>query len=200
MPTVLVPSTAYQLVLTKPILGVEFKVALTRVANSEELAKIDPDTGLQLDVGPSLNRAITVSARRQFSFGYFQASWAQADVRDRVTGTPIPEAPRMIWDAVSTLNRLPSHLQARGEFECVGAKPLGDGFTGVPVREIRGALLRILEDGRMSVGLDFLLASGYTGQTTEILRLAGESGPFERIVGVPLKSYPSLTWTYNFRR
>lgn len=96
--------------------------------------------------------------------------------------------------------RLTSHLQARGEFEYVGAKPMGDGFTGVPVREIRGAVVRSLGDGRMNVGIDFLLASGYTGQTTETLQLAGESAPFERIVGVPLKSYASLTWTYNFRR
>jgi hypothetical protein len=197
-PTVLVPSRAYQLVLTKPIPGVELKVALTRVTNAEELAKINPDTGLQQDVGPSINRAITVSARHQFSFGYFQASWAQADSRDLLTGAPIPEAPRMIWDAVGAFNRLPYHLQARGEFEYVGAKPLGDGFIGVPVREIRGALVCSFGDGRMNVGIDFLLASGYTGQTTETLQLAGESTPFERSVGVPLKSYASLTWTYNF--
>jgi hypothetical protein len=198
-PTVLIPSRAYQLVLTKPISGVEFKVALTRVTNAQELAKIDPDTGLQRDVGPSINRAITVSARHQFSFGYFQASWAQADARDRLAREPIPEAPRMIWDAVGAFNRLPFHLQARGEFEYVGAKPLGDGFTGVPVREIRGALVRSFGDGRMSIGVDFLLASGYTGQTTETLQLVGESASFERSVGVPLKSYASLTWTYNFR-
>jgi hypothetical protein len=54
--------------------------------------------------------------------------------------------------------------------------------------------------GRMNVGIDFLLASGFTGQTTETLQFAGESAPFERSVGVPLKPYASLTWTYNFRR
>src|ERR1019366_4418216 len=42
-------------------------------------------------------------------------------------------------------------LQVRGEFEYVKAKPLGDGFTGVPVREIRGAAL----ENRMSIGLTF---------------------------------------------
>ena len=46
---------------------------------------------------------------------------------------PIPEAPRMIWDAVGSYNKLPFHLRARGEFEFVKAKPLDDGFTGVPV-------------------------------------------------------------------
>ena len=143
---------------------------------------------------------VSRKAKSKISFGYFQASWAQADARDRVTGEPIPEAPRMIWDAVGAFNRLPFHLQARGEFEYVGSKPLGDGFTAVPVHEIRGALVRSLSDGRANIGINFLLASGFAGQTTETLQLARESAPFERIVGVPLKSYASLTWTYNFRR
>ncbi len=47
----------------------------------------------------------------------------------------MPEAPRAIWDAVASENHLPFHLQARGEFEFVKAKPLGDGFVGVPVYE-----------------------------------------------------------------
>jgi hypothetical protein len=57
-----------------------------------------------------------------------------------------------------------------------------------------------LSDGRINIGIDFLLASGFTGQTTETLQIVGESAPFERIVGVPLRSYTSLTWTYIFRR
>ena len=32
--------------------------------------------------------------------------------------------------------------KARAEFEEVGRKPLGDGFTGVPLTELRGALVR----------------------------------------------------------
>jgi hypothetical protein len=51
----------------------------------------------------------------------------------------------------------------RGEFEYVKAKPLGDGFTGVPVREIRGAALRPFLENRMSIGANFLLASSYVG-------------------------------------
>ena len=57
------------------------------------------------------------------------------------TGEPTPEAPRTILDVLGTLDRLPLHLQARGEFEYVGAKPLGDGFNGVAVKEFRFALL-----------------------------------------------------------
>ena len=44
----------------------------------------------------------------------------------------------MIWDAIASENNRPFHLQVRGEFKYVKAKPLGDGFTGLPVRAIRG--------------------------------------------------------------
>ena len=110
------------------------------------------------------------------------------------------EAPRTICDAVASENRLPLRLQARGEFEYVKAKPLGDGFTGAPVREIRGAILRPFLENRMSIGANFLLASGYTGQTTETLPLPPDPVPLERVVGVPLKSYVSLSWTYYFKK
>jgi hypothetical protein len=85
-----------------------------RVSNSLELAKIDADTGLQEAVGPSRNRVISVSMQLYFSHGAIYVSYAQADARDRETGEPIPEAPRMIWDAVGSWNRLPFRLQARG--------------------------------------------------------------------------------------
>ena len=199
-PTLLAPSRAYQLVVSKVIKQTQFYVTVRRVSNSLELAKIDPDTGLQEVVGPSLNRVLSVSAQRNFSQGAIYISYAQADARDRVTGLPIPEAPRMIWDAVGSYNRLPFHLRARGEFEFVKAKPLGDGFTGVPVTEIRGAVLRPFLEDRMSIAANFLIAHGYTGQTTEVLALPNEPTPFERIVGVPLKSYVSLSLTYYFKR
>ena len=110
----------------------QFYVTLRRVSNSLELAKIDPDTGLQEIVGPSLNKVLSVSAQRNFSRGAIYLSYAQADARDRETGPPIPEAPRMIWDAVGSYNRLPFHLRARGEFEFVKAKPLDDGLHRRP--------------------------------------------------------------------
>ena len=198
-PTLLAPSRAYQLVLSKVIAQTQFYLTLRRVSNSLELAKIDPDTGLQEVVGPSLNKVISISAQRNFSRGSFYISYAQADARDRITGEPIPEAPRTIVDAVASLNQLPWNLCLRGEYEFVKAKPLGDGFTGVPVNEIRGAVLRTFLEDRMSVGVNFLVASGYTGQTTEVLALPNESEPFERVVGVPLKSYVGLSWTYYFK-
>ncbi|MGH9501625.1 MAG: carboxypeptidase regulatory-like domain-containing protein [Terriglobales bacterium] len=199
-PSLLSPSRAYQLVLFKAISQTQLYVTLRHVSNSQELAKIDPDTGLQQIVGPSLNKVLMVSLQRNFSHGAFDISYSQADARDTQTGQPVPEAPRMIWDAVASENHLPFHLQIRGEFEYVKAKPLGDGFTGVAVREIRGAVLRPFRENRMTVCANFMLASGYTGQTTETLALQTEPSPFERIVGVPLKSYVSVSWTYYFKK
>ncbi|MGA9566361.1 MAG: TonB-dependent receptor [Candidatus Korobacteraceae bacterium] len=198
-PTLLAPSRAYQLVFSKVIKQTQFYVTLRRVSNSLELAKIDPDTGLQEVVGPSLNKVLSVSAQRNFSQGAIYLSYAQADARDRITGEPIPEAPRTIIDAVGSYNRLPFRLRARGEFEFVKAKPLGDGFTGVPVTEIRGAVLRPFLEDRASIAANFLIANGYTGQTTEVLALPTDPAPFERVVGVPLKSYLSLSLTYYFK-
>jgi len=199
-PALLSPSRAYQFVFSKVLKQTQLQVTLRRVSNSQELAKIDPDTGLQQIVGPSLNKVLAVSLQRNFSHGAVYVSYSQADARDTLTREPVPEAPRTIWDAVASENQLPFHLQARGEFEYVKAKPLGDGFTGVPVREIRGAVLRPFLENRMSIGANFLIASGYTGQTTENLALPTDPFPFERIVGVPLKSYISLSWTYYFKK
>jgi hypothetical protein len=94
-------------------------------------------------------------------------------------------------------NHLPLGLQARGEFEFVRAKPLGDGFTGVPVYETRGALLRPFAENRMSVAVNFLIAKGYTGQTTETIPTYSNCA-IECAVGVPLKSFVALTYIYFF--
>jgi Carboxypeptidase regulatory-like domain len=198
--TILAPAHASQLVLQKEIYQTDVRVTLARVTNARELAKIDSDTGLQQDVGPSINKAITVSARRYFSLWYLQGSFARADAHERITGQPITEAPRLIWDAVGGINRLPLGLRARGEFEYVGRKPLDSGFTAETVREIRGALSRSFGEGRFVVGLNFLLASGFAGQIVETLQLAGEPAAFPRVVGVPLKSYACLSFTYNLGR
>jgi hypothetical protein len=61
---------------------------LRRTSNSQELAKIDPDTGLQLDVGPLLNRVVAVSVQRNFTHGAIYISYAQADARETRTGCP----------------------------------------------------------------------------------------------------------------
>jgi hypothetical protein len=191
---------AYQMVVSKTILKTDFRVTLGHVTQEASLAKIDPDTGLQFDEGPSVNRYMTVSARRYFGLGLLQASFSKADARDLSDGTPVPEAPRTIVDVLGTLDRLPFHLQARAEFEEVGRKPLGDGFVGVPVREFRGALVRSFAGGKVQAGVHFQISSGYSGQTTEVLALPGEGEPFERVVGVYLPSYATLSASYRFGR
>ena len=197
-PNLITTSRAYAATLKKDVGNTTLRLLLVRVANSEETANIDPDTGLQQYVGPSLNHALTATAKHFFTSGSIEASFSRADARQRITGQPVPEAPRLIWDVVGHCDRLPLGLRARGEFEYVGRKPLGDGFTGVPVREVRGALLRPFDDGRTSLGVNFLLPSGYTGQTLETLALPSDAEPFERIVGVPTKPYVALTFTYHF--
>jgi hypothetical protein len=144
-------------------------------------------------------RFMTVSARRYFRGAMLQASFSKADARDLPTGVPTPEAPRTIVDVLGTLDQLPFYVQVRGEFEYVAAKPLGDGFVDVPVKEFRLGLLRPFADGKMSLGMNLLIARGYTGQTTEVLALGSDRAPFERIVGVRLPSYVSLSYTYHFR-
>jgi len=69
-----------------------------------------------------------------------------------------------------------------------------------PVREIRGAVLRPFFEDRMSIGANFLIAGGYAGQTTETMASPTDPVPIEQVVGVPLKSYVSLSWTYRFKK
>jgi hypothetical protein len=170
-------SHANQLVATESVSGTQFRLSLVRVSNSQELAKIDPDTGLQQSVGPSLVRAL----------------------RNRLTGQDIPEAPRLIWDVSASTVLLPWQLRAAGEFEYVGRKPLGDGFTAVPVREIRGSLTRSFHSELFEAGVHFLLASGYTGQALETLQLTNETIPTERVVGVRNQSYAGVSLIYHFK-
>ena len=103
-------------------------------------------------------------------------------------------------DAVGGWNRLPFRLNAKGEFGYVKAKPLGDGFTGVPVREIRLDVNRGFGDGRWIISVNGQINNGYSGQTLETLAVGAEPIAFERIVGVPLRSYGAVSLNYFFGR
>jgi hypothetical protein len=198
--TPIATSRACQSVAAETVAGTQFRLTLSRVSNSQELAKIDPDTGLQQDVGPSLVRSLMFSVHHHFSFGSLQATFARATATETLNGQDVPEAPRLIWDVSGTTVRLPWGVRAGAELEYVGRKPLGDGFTAVPVREVRGSLTRSFSDGLFDAGVHFLLANGYTGQTLETLQLPGEASPFERIAGVRKASYAGITLRYHFRR
>lgn len=196
----IIQAREFQLLATKIVANTQIQLTLVRVSNSAELAKIDPDTGLQQNQGPSLNRYLTLSVLRRPRRGMWQISWSQADARDRDDGTPVPEAPRMIVDAVGMLNQLVWGMSAQAEYEYVKAKPLGDGFTGVPLQEIRMALHKSFQDGRWQVSLNGQLVNGFTGQTTETLAVGNEKVPSERVVGVPTASYASVSVLYSFGR
>ena len=112
----------------------------------------------------------------------------------------MPEAPRTIIDGVAGFNRLPFGLAGNVEYEYVKAKPLGDGFISVPLQEIRFALNKSFADGRWSIAATGLLAGGYSGQTLETLAVGEEPAPSERPMGVPVRSYGSLSLNYFFRR
>jgi Carboxypeptidase regulatory-like domain len=195
-------SHSYQIVASKTLRRTDLRLTLGHVTSSAELAKIDPDTGLQFDEGPSRLRFMTLAIRQSFRYGSLLATFSKADARDLDTGDPTPEAPRTIFDLLGTVQKLPFHLQARGEFEYVGTKPLGTGClpiltnecTGTPVKEFRGAMVRPFLNGRMNVGVNFLIAGGYTGQTTENFY----PSDIQEVVGVRIPSYASLSFTYKF--
>jgi hypothetical protein len=195
---------SYQLVASKTIHHTDVKLTLGHVTKSQTLAKLDPDTGLQFDEGPSRLRFLSLAVRHNFSLGTLQASISEADARDLDSGQPTPEAPRTIFDVLGTIQKLPFRLQARGGFEYVAAKPLGTGCnpnpnaecTGVPVKEFRGAIVRPFLNNRLETGVNFLLARGYTGQTTQSFG----SDPIQEVVGVRIPSYASVSLTYRFGR
>ncbi len=149
----------------------------------------------------------------------------------------IPEAPRLIGDISGTYQKLPFHLKAKAEFEYVGQKVVGNGCSesaywpdgvnvgtpnanalnyyclGKPNKEFRLALARPFLDGRLNIGLNMMIATGWTGQTTENFASVYTPGavelgsnklvpgnPVNEVVGVRIPSYASINVTYKFGR
>jgi len=213
---------SFQLVASKRIHNTDLRLTFGHETQSAEYGKIDPDTGLQFDLGPGRINYMAATVRHSFSFGSLQATFEQADARDLDTGQVTPEAPRLIGDFSWTYQKLPFHLQVKGEFEYVGRKVVGNGCNesdpanltsyclGVPNKEFRLALTRPFLSGRINVGLNMMLARGYTGQTTENFAtdyrpgLAGPlpvpENPVAEVVGVRIPSYASVNVTYRFGR
>jgi hypothetical protein len=176
-------SHSEQLVLEKAVSSTDVRVTVGRTTTTQTLGKIDPDNGTQQPLGPGTLKFLTASVRHQFSsFGTLQGVVSKADARllgAMIDGVPVsaqiaPEAPRTIFDALATLDRLPLALHARGEYEYVGHKQLDLGNPGHlspyeanPVGETRLAVVRSFLDGRLELGANGMLARGYTGQTTE---------------------------------
>lgn len=189
---------------SKTIHKTDVKLTLGHVTSSAELGKIDPDTGLQEDEGPSRLKFLTVAVRHSFSQGSILATFSKADARDLDTGEPTPEAPRTIFDLLADAQKLPFRVQARGEFEYVGTKPLETGCepnlnaqcTGTSVKELRAAAVRPFQDGHWEMGVNMLLSTGYAGQTIENF----DPSDIQEVVGVRIPSYASVNLTYHFGR
>jgi Carboxypeptidase regulatory-like domain len=194
---------SYQLITSKTVHKTDLRLTLGHVTTSQTLAQLDPDTGLQEDQGPGRLRYLSFAVSHDFSLGSLVATFSKADARGVATGLPTPEAPRTIFDLLGTIQKLPLRLQAKGEFEYVGTKPLGTGCfpnpnaecTGTPVKEFRAAVIRPFQDGRLILGVNFLLASGYTGQTIENFY----PSELNEVVGVRIPCYASVTFAYRFR-
>jgi len=203
--TIVAKARSYQLVVSKAFAKTEFRLNLAHVTTAQQLARVSNDTGLQQDLGPGMIKSLTFTARHNFQHGFIQGLYSKADARDQMTGLPTPEAPRQIYDVLGTADQLPFHLLARGEYEEVSRKPLGqldDGSNtdSVAVREFRAAVIRSFPSKGFDVGVNVFLASGYGGQTLESIALPGEGEPFTRVTGFPLRSYVSASVTYYFRR
>ena len=213
---------SYQLVASKRIHNTDLKVTLGHETQSAEYGKIDPDTGLQSELGPGRIRYTAVSLRQNFNSGSFQLTFEQADARDLDSGQVAPEAPRLIGDFSWTYQKLPFHLRAKGEFEYVGRKVVGNGCDqntpndltsyclGVPNKEFRLAVVRSFLEGKVNVGVNMMIARGYTGQTVENFAsdfqpahtgpLPVPTNPIAEVVGVRIPSYASVNVTYRFGR
>lgn len=176
---------------------------------------------MQFDLGPGRIRYIAATLRQSFRFGSFQATYEQADARDLDSGQVTPEAPRLIGDFSWTYQKLPFRLVAKGEFEYVGRKVLGNGCNesnpddtayciGVPNKEFRLSVARQFRNGKMNLGINLMIARGYTGQTVENFALDYKPSyggllpvpedPIAEIVGVRVPSYASVSATYRFGR
>jgi len=186
---------------------------------------------LQYDLGPGRIRFLAATVRQTLAYGSLEATFEQADARLACTSFSIvPEAPRLIGDLIGTYQKLPFHLQAKGEFEYVGKKVVGNGCNenrylsgdpnalneyclGIPNKEFRLAAARPFLDGRINVGVNAMIASGWTGQTVENFAAAGVYGPglvglgmnglvaanpVSEVVGVRIPSYASANLTYHF--
>jgi hypothetical protein len=228
-------SHSEQLTIEKLFGGTDVRFTLSRTTTTATLAKIDPDNGSAQDLGPSTIKFLTFNIRHQFSWTTLQGIVSKADARldtfNGVAGTVTPEAPRTIFDVLATVDKLPFGIHGRAEYEYVGHKFLDVGNAGhseqyeaIPVGETRIALVRPFFGDRLTIGLNSLIARGYTGQTTETFdpawnvatsqtqlpdcaAVAGASGlqnnfdcgTSERAVGIRMVSFlgGSISWRFT---
>lgn len=123
-----------QLVASKTLHKTELKLALGHETQTAESGKIDPDDGLQFDLGPGRIRYLAATLRHSFSLGALQATFEQADARDLDTWQVTPKAPRLIG------LRLPGHLVGLG-LRSLDLRPGADQTTSRNRQDVRGTRL-----------------------------------------------------------
>ena len=64
------------------------------------------------------------------------------------------------------------------------------------MKEWRGAVVRLFLNRRLIAGVNFVIARGYTGQTTENFY----PSIIQEVVGVRIPCYASISLTYRFGR
>jgi len=79
----------------------------------------------------------------------------------------------------------------------LGPDDAGNPLVSVPLREFPGALLSPFASRVFDLGLNFLIVSGYGGQTLETLPVGGNA-PATVVTGFPPKSYVTASFTYHF--
>jgi hypothetical protein len=204
-------SHSMQMVLEEEFAATDVRVTVARTTTTETLGRIDPDTGTPFDLGPGNLKFITANVRHRFSgYGTVQAIFSKADARvlnefgsdpgwtstGRTVNSgwnPTVEAPRTIFDSLTTLDKLPLGLHLRGEYEYVGHKILDAAnsqngerqLEAIPVRETRLALVRRFLSGRLEVGANGMLARGYSGQTTETIAPVSSGAAWQVGDGIP---------------
>src|SRR5271170_6845306 len=73
---------SYQLVASKTFNKTDLKLTLGHETQTAEYGKIDPDQGLQFDLGPGRIRYVAATLRQSFTHGVLLATFEQADARD----------------------------------------------------------------------------------------------------------------------
>ena len=105
---------SYQLVVSKTIHKTDVEPTLGHETQSAEYGKIDPDQGLQIDLGPGRIRFLAATVRQLLEHGSFEATLEQADARLITTSYSVaPEAPRLIGDLVGTYEKFPFTYRPR---------------------------------------------------------------------------------------
>ena len=201
---------SYQLVASKTIHKTEIKLTLGHETQSAEYGKIDPDQGLQYDLGPGRIRFLAATVRQTLAHGSLEATFEQADARLVNTSFSIvPEAPRLIGDLIGTYREAafssPGERRVRvcgqkggrqwlqrsqlpqRRSECVELVLPGHSEQGVSF--CSGAAV---SDGRISVGVNTMVATGWTGQTVENFAAAGVYGPGARRPGLQWPGCPRI--------